>query len=132
MEKVPRGGSIMAEKDNGGKNAALLVAGGALGVGIANLLKGKPVSAAPDTEKLDYIASLLEHMGATQEAILTAINNIILPGGIFPDSILTPWVAEEPEHVFDLAIRSAGTFDSEYMVDFRNRKRMIIKVEVIA
>lgn len=44
-------------------------------------------------------------------------------------SISTPWVAKEPEQIFDQAIRSTGTFDSAKMVDWTNGKRFIIKVE---
>ncbi len=124
----------MAGKDNdGGKNAALLVAGGALGVGLAALLKGKPVEAAPDTTKLDYIASLLEQIGITQEAILQAIKDISLPGGgiiTFPDSFLTPWKGDkDPLQIYQQAIRSAGVFQSDVMVDMRNVKRLTIKAE---
>jgi hypothetical protein len=120
----------MAEKDNdGGKNAALVIAGGAFGIGLAALLSSKPAAAAPDSAKLDYIASLLEHMGATQEAILTAIKNINLGGLVFPDPLLTPWIAKEPQHIFEQAIRSVGVFFSDIMVDCRRGKRMMVKVE---
>lgn len=120
-------------RNEGGKNAALVVAGGALGVGLAALLKSKPVSAAPDSAKLDYIASLLEHMGATEEAILVAIKNISLPGGgiiTFPDSFLTPWKGDkDPVQIYQQAIRSAGPFQSDVMVDMRNVKRLAIRAE---
>jgi len=118
--------------NDGGKNVALVAVGIAGGLSLAAILKAKPAAAAPDSQKLDYIASLLEHMGATQEAILTAIKSISLPGGgiiTFPDSFLTPWKAKEPEHIFEQAIRSIGVFQSDQMVDYRNGKRLLIKVE---
>jgi hypothetical protein len=121
-------------KDSGdGKGTALFVAGGALGVGLAALLKAQPAGAAPDTEKLDYIASLLLQMGITQEAILTAIKNINIPGGgiiAFPDSFLTPWKGDkDPVQIYQQAIRSVGLFPTDIMVDMRNVKRLVIRAE---
>ena len=126
----------MAGNDSG-KDVALLVTGGLFGGGIVALLQAKPAAAAPDTQKLDYIASLLEQMGVTQEAILTAINNITLPGGVpgggiitFPDSFLTPWKGDkDPVQIYQQAIRSAGPFQSDVMVDMRNVKRLAIRAE---
>jgi len=108
----------MADKDNG--KGALVIAGGALGIGLATLLQKRPVEAAPDTTKLDYIASLLEQIVA---------NTAILPGG-GPSSILTPWIGDkDPVQIYQQVIRSAGPFQSDVMIDMRNVKRLAIRAE---
>ena len=105
---------------NNGEKGALVVAGGALGLGLAALLKSKPASAAPDTTKLDYIATLLEQIVA---------NTAILPGA-GPSSILTPWKGDkDPVQIYQQLIRSAGPFQSDAMIDMRNAKRLAIRAE---
>jgi len=111
----------MADKDNG--KGALVIAGGALGIGLATLLQRRPVAAASDTAKLDYIASLLEQVVKN-----TAIS---LPGGgTLPVSLLTPWIGDkDPVRIFQQVIRSAGPFQSDIMIDMRNVKRLAIRAE---
>ena len=108
-------------KKQEGQNVAVGAGVGAgAGVFLANLLAGKPVSAAPDTAKLDYIASLLEQ-------ILVAVKN---PSGAFPGSLLTPWIADkDPLQIYQQAIRSVGVFQSDIMIDMRNIKRLAIRAE---
>ena len=43
--------------------------------------------------------------------------------------ITAPWVAKEPEVLFDRAITSAATVDADKMVNWTRGKRLIIKVE---
>lgn len=109
-----------------------LILGGALGAAFMYLLQGRPAEAAEPGDKLDYIATLLEHLNATEILILDAVKGIT-PGGGVPGgvevTVLTPWVAKEPELIFQQAIRSVGTFDANTMVDFTHGKRMVIKVE---
>jgi len=44
-------------------------------------------------------------------------------------TVRTPWVAKEPEQIFSSAIRSAGTFYSDKMVNWTEGKRILFKVE---
>lgn len=114
---------------DGAKTTALIVGGTALGVGLAALFGARPVKGAIDTEKLDYIASLLEQLNVTELEVLTAIKGIsISPGGVTVE-VLSLWKAKEPEHIFEQAIRSIGVFQSDTMVDFRNGKRLLFKIE---
>ena len=118
------------ERDDGKK---ALVAGGltGLGAGIGTYLgsrKGGAAAAPPsEAERLDAIIALLQQLKATDDAILVALKALALPGVL--GEILTPWKAQEPELIFQQAIRSAGTFFSDKMVDFRNGKRLLFKVE---
>ena len=119
------------ERDDGKK---ALVAGGltGLGAGVGAYLGSRKggAPAAPPDGRLDAIIALLQQLKATDDAILVALKALVLPGvpGV-PGEILTPWKAQEPELIFQQAIRSAGTFISDKMVDFRNGKRLLFKVE---
>lgn len=42
---------------------------------------------------------------------------------------MTEWLAREPETILEQAIRSAGVFYSDRMIDFRNAGRLYLKVE---
>jgi len=133
----------MAEKENqGGKNAALVVAGGAVGAGLALLFQSKPAKAAPESDKLDYIATLLEGLIKAEIDTLAAIKNLSLGGapglpglpGIpgvseIQIAVSTPWVAKDPVLIFNQAIRNIGTFFSDGLVDMRNSKRLSFKIE---
>ncbi|GAH38104.1 unnamed protein product, partial [marine sediment metagenome] len=44
-------------------------------------------------------------------------------------TVLTPWVAKEPEQIFSSSIRSASTFYSDKMVNWTKGKRILFKVE---
>jgi len=114
------------------KGAALVVVGGVVGVGLATLFQGRPAEAAPDTVKLDYIASLLESLNATEVQVLAAIKALVLGdgGAVFPESVLTPWKGnKEPIQIYQQAIRSVGVFPSDIMIDMRNTKRLAIRAE---
>ena len=118
------------ERDDGKK---ALVAGGltGLGAGVGAYLgsrKGGAAAAPPsEAERLDAIIALLQELKATDTAILATLKALVLPGA--PGEVSTPWKAQEPELIFQQAIRSAGTFISDKMVDFRNGKRLLFKVE---
>ncbi|GAI99883.1 unnamed protein product, partial [marine sediment metagenome] len=43
--------------------------------------------------------------------------------------VSAPWVAKEPEQIYSSALREAGTFYSDKMVDWIRGKRLVIKVE---
>jgi len=134
----------MAEKDNG-KNALLVVAGGAVGAGLTMLFQSKPAKAATESDKLDYIADLLEGLIKAEVDTLAAIKNLSL-GGIpglprlpglpgvpgvaeIQIAVSTPWVAKDPVLIFNQAIRNIGVFFSDGLVDYRNSKRLTFKLE---
>ncbi len=113
----------MVEKREAGAALVGLGIGGALGAAIAALLKARPAKAAPPDEKLDYLTDALT-------ALLPALAE--RAEGIAPGievSVSTPWIAKDPEQIFDSSIRSAGTFYSDSMVDFTRGKRILFKVE---
>ncbi len=123
----------MANGDKGGM-AVMFVVGGAVGAGLAAILAAKPVAAAPETDKLDYIAALLEELNKNQIALIAAINNLVLPpggggAGAIAGEVATPWVAKDKESIYATPIRSVGVFNSDKMVDYTRGKRMLIKVE---
>lgn len=135
---------MVQERSNSGRNVLI-----ALGVGLgsfggsylAELLSRKPSPEAPDTEKLNFIIELIQERIRQDGLILDSLGNILdrldiisdklVPseGGVLPSSILTPWVAGEPDQIFDQAIRNAGTFFTTKRVDFRNGKRLVLRAE---
>jgi len=120
----------MADKNNGGK---ALVEGGIVGLGagvgayLGSRKGGAPAAPPGEAERLDAIIVLLQQLKATDDAILAALKALVLPGA--PGEVSTPWKAKEPELLLAQAIRSVGTFISDKMVDFRNGKRLLFKVE---
>ena len=120
----------MAEKSNGG-HGLVEGLGVGLGAGVGTYLGsrrgGAPAAPPGEAERLDAIIALLQQLKATDDAILAALKALVLPGG--PGEVSTPWKAKEPELILAQAIRSAGTFISDKMVDFRNGKRLLFKVE---
>lgn len=66
-----------------------------------------PPELVPITTKLDEILKVLKTLGIVAT---------------------TPWVAKEPETIYDAAIRATGTFYADKMVDWRKGKRMAIKL----
>lgn len=133
----------MTEERNRGSGTGLMVAGAAGGAAvtalIAMLLARRPAAGAPVDEKLEYFMS-------TQEAIVEAVKQLVADNiqiidlltqlclnlGIDPgdvSSILTRWEARDPVEIYNHAIRAAGTFNSNQMVEWTTGKRMLIKVE---
>jgi hypothetical protein len=125
----------MAEQEKGGNAQALIIGGlgGATIAGIAALLLSKPAKAAPSDEKLDYIVDCQAQLvqdGARAIELLEEIAAQGIPGGgQIQISVATPWVAKDPEHIFEQAIRNPGVFIADKMVDFTKGKRLLIKVE---
>lgn len=128
----------MAANDNKGKGAALFVLGGALGGALGAALSARPAQAATttDTERLEYIATLLELLNKNELAVIAAIQGINItiptPGGgeiVVPTSVLTPWIGQDPVQIYQQAIRNVGNFTSDHMIDMRNAKRLLIKAE---
>lgn len=86
------------------------------------------LAAPPDLssfeQKLDYIIQLLQALVQLSGEQVNLLEQILKK----EIEMLTPWVASEPELIFDEEIRTAGTFYSYKMVDFRNAKRLVFKV----
>ncbi len=130
----------MAEKNEGRRDLGPALAGGGAGIvlGIlATLGLSRPVEAAPPEERLGYLISLLEQLVAGDMAIIdwlskinTSLGALGVPGvpGI-EVTVLTPWVAKEPETIFEEPIRAAGVFFSSHMVNWTKGKRLLIKAE---
>ncbi|GAI64825.1 unnamed protein product [marine sediment metagenome] len=135
----------MANEKEQGKTAAGLVVGGmggtVLGTLLGMLLAAKPAEAAPPDEKLNYlmecqtaIVQLLGQLVEGNQAIIGLLQQWLAAQGIPPAegvevTVLTPWVAKEPEEIYRYAIRTIGTFYSSKMVDWTRGKRLVIKVE---
>lgn len=125
------------------RDMGALVVGGlggtALGAIVAALVMARPAEAAPPEEKLDYLIEVLTTLvpvlaqvaeGNTQ--LIESLQQWLAAQGVEPGvevTVKTLWEAKEPEQIFDRAIRSVETFDADKMVDFRNGKRLSLKVE---
>lgn len=96
--------------------------GAVVGTIFGMLLASRPAEAAPPEEKWEYLFECLE-------AMVKAIEKLIASYEASEIKVSTLWVAKDPEQIFNQAIRSVGTVDSDRMVDYRNCKRLLIKVE---
>ncbi len=136
----------MAEERERGTAAGLVVGGvggATLATVIAILIAARPARAAPLDEKLDYLIEVLTtlvpvlaEVAEGQAELITAMQQWLAAQGIPVAAaegveviVRTPWVAKEPEQIFSSAIRSAGTFYSDKMVDWTKGKRILFKVE---
>lgn len=136
----------MANDEEEKRAGSALVVGGGIGVLLGTftaLMLAKPAAAAPPELKLDYLTQLLEQLVAGNLVIIDWLQKInaaqIVPGvpGV-PEvpgvteikvTVITPWVAQEPQQIFNQAIRSVGVFISDIMVDWTKGKRLILKAE---
>ncbi len=69
-----------------------------------------------------------------QAELIIAMQQWLVAQGITPAegvevTVLTPWVAKEPELIYNTPIRIAGTYFTDKLVDCRNVKRILFKVE---
>ncbi|MBA7558676.1 hypothetical protein ES708_00283 [subsurface metagenome] len=132
-----------------GKTAQALVAGGiggtllgALGGAITALLAAQPAEAAPPDEKLNYLIDclttlvpVLAQVAESNAQLIALLQQWLAAQGVPPPgegvevTVKTAWVAKEPEEIYKYAIRSAGTFYSDKMVNWTEGKRILFKVE---
>ena len=114
------------------------IGGGALAAAIATLLAARPARAAPTDEKLDYLIEVLTTLvpvlaeASERPVALIELLEQLLTAPAEERALITvvaPYVAKDPEQISSASIRSAGTFYSDKMVDFRNGKRILFKVE---
>lgn len=91
-------------------------------------------------EKLDRLIALLEAWAPAPppappaewpgwEPVITKLNEIKVQLGELEIKVTTPWVAKEPEEIFRRAIRTTGTFYSDKMVNWKEGKRLLLKVD---
>ncbi|MBA7680460.1 hypothetical protein ES703_88776 [subsurface metagenome] len=123
-----------------------LVLGGMGGIAIAtlvaSLMAARPAQAAPTDEKLDYLIEvltalvpLLAEVSERQATLIELFEQWLAAQGIAPVegavevTVKTPWIAKEPEQIFSSAIRSAGTFYTDKMVNWTKGKRIMFKAE---
>ena len=131
----------MAEERERDRVTGLVVGGfggAALATVIATLLAARPVRAAPLDEKLDYLievlTTLVPVLAEVSERQVTLLETLEELLGRPPEerllvTTITPWIAKEPEQIFEAAIRSSGTFYTDRMVNYTQGKRMLIKAE---
>ena len=132
----------MAQKPEERGVGAGIVVGGiggtVLGVTIAALLAARPAAAAPPEEKLNYLIEVLTTLVpvlaevSERQASLIALLEQLLTVPAEEKALITvvaPYRAKDPKQIFSSSIRSAGTSYSDKMVDFRNGKRILFKVE---
>ena len=137
----------MAEERERGLGTGLVVGGiggTLLGATLMALLSAKPAEAAPPEEKLNYLIDVLTALipvlaeVAERQAALTELFEQWLAAQGIPVApaaegvevtVSTPWIAKEPEQIFSSAIRSAGDFYTDKMVNWTKGKRILFKVE---
>lgn len=117
------------------------IGGSAFTAILATLLAAKPAQAAPLDEKLDYLLEVLTTLVAALAELSerqTALTQLLeqwlatqgAPGITTVEvSVRTPWVAKDPEQIFSQALRSAGVFYSDRMVNWTEGKRILFKAE---
>jgi len=137
----------MQKTEERGIGTGLIVGGlggTALAVAIATLMAARPAAAAPTDEKLDYLIEVLTalvpelaEVAEGQTGLIAAIQQWLAAQGIpvtppvegVEVTVSTPWIAKEPEQIFSSAIRSAGTFYTDRMVNWTKGKRILFKAE---
>lgn len=138
----------MAQERERGIGTGLVVGGlggTALALAIAGLMAARPAAAAPTDEKLDYLIEVLTTLVPVlaevvegQTELIAAIQQWLAAQGIpvtppvegvVEVSVKTQWVAKEPEQIFSSAIRSAGTFYTDRMINWTKGKRIMFKAE---
>jgi len=134
----------MQKTEERGVGTGILVGGigaGALATGIALLVAARPAQAAPTDEKLDYLVDVLitltpvlAEVSERQATLIQLLEQWLALQGIVAGqggevAVSTPWIAKEPEQIFHQAIRSAGTFYADRMVNYTKGKRILFKAE---
>jgi len=134
----------MQEQGNTGKGLLIGAMGGTfLGVALATLLAAKPAAAATPEEKYDYLIEvltvlmpILAEIAEGQQGLITAMQQWLAAQGIAPVegavevTVSTPWVATEPQEIFNREVREAAiTLDCDRMANYIKGKRILFKVE---
>jgi len=134
------GKEVVAREVSIGGALSLVAAGagaGAVAAGIiTSLMAARPVAAAPAEERLDYLISLLEAIAKGQVTIIELLEKIA-PAAPTPTppptevslTVATPWIAKEPQRIFEQAIRAIGVYRTDVMINWTHGKRLLIKAE---
>lgn len=122
---------MVQERDKASRGLLVGGVGGTVfGTMLGLLLAGKPAQAATPEENWNYLIQWLELMAQGNATIIDLLNQIkAAQGAPIEVTVKTPWTAVEPEQIFNQAIRSVRTFDTDKMVDCTNVKRILFKVE---
>ena len=134
---------MVEERERGAGTGLVLgaIGGTALAVAIATVLAARPARAAPLDEKLDYLIEVLTtllpvlaEVSERQVTLIELFEQWLAAQGIVPVegaelTVRTDWVAKEPEQIFSSALRSAGTFYTDKMVNYTKGKRILFKAE---
>ena len=112
----------MSNGDGYGAGKVIVTAGLAGGTFalVSKLLAPKPAEAAPLEEQWDDLLK-------SQAAIILLLEQLIREG--IKVDVSTPWIAKEPEQIYQHAIRAVGTFFTDRMVDWTRGTRFLFKVE---
>ncbi len=119
------------------------VGGATLASVIAILVAARPARAAPTDEKLDYLIEVLTtlipvlaEVTESQTTLIQLLQQWLAAQGIpaappegIEVTVRTDWVAKVPEQVYSHAIRAAGTFYTDRMVNWTKGKRILFKAE---
>lgn len=118
------------------------IGGASIATAIAILMAARPARAAPTDEKLDYLIEVLTtlvpvlaEVAEGQAELIAAMQlwlaaqGVPVPAEGVEVTVRTDWVAKEPEQIFSSAIRAAGTFYSDRMVNWTRGKRIVFKAE---
>ena len=118
------------------------IGGATLAAVIATLMAARPAAAAPNDEKLNYlmecqtsIVQLLGQLVTDNQTMIGLLQQLVAAGGLPPPgeglevTVLTPWVAKEPEEIFSRAILTTDPFYTDKMVDWRQGKRIYFFVQ---
>jgi len=114
----------MSKDDGYGAGKVIVTAGLAGGTFalVSKLLAPKPAVAAPLEEQWDDLLK-------SQAAIILLLQELKEAWTGIAVSVSTPWVAKEPEQIYQHAIRAVGVFFTDIMIDWTRGKRFLFKVE---
>lgn len=131
----------MQRPEERGVGAGLVIGGiggAAFASIIAALMAARPAAAAPPEEKFDYLIEVLTtlvpvlaEVSERQTALIELLEKL-LTVPTEERALLTVHarnLAKEPEQIYSHAIRTAGTFFSDKLVNWTNGKRILFKVE---
>lgn len=89
--------------------------------------------------KLDRLIAILEGVAPAVpppppewpgwEPVTSKLDEILKQLKALEIIVTTPWVAKEPEEIYKKAIRTAGTFYSDKMVNWTKGKRLLLKID---
>jgi hypothetical protein len=116
--------------DSEERKGELIVIGGLSAIAataLTLLFTHRPAAGAPEEDQIKYLTGLLEQIAKGNVSIIALLEAI--KDAPLKVEVSTPWVARDPEQIFDRAIRAAETVDADKMVNYTESKRLLFKVE---